>query len=170
MSWDDTDTEVVVHSCDLAYAPEWGSMTYCYACDYSPYHTMVQSIEVNLVRTHNKPSYRDRFLICTFDEWIYSRCWGTRPLSVAVSKLAVPRLQVTVPWVSTHSFPQKTLWLPNRDPGRQHFWKARSIGVFDRTPFFLVTHALDRLSLACAKAWGLQASDPAFPMMIEEQM
>lgn len=89
---------------------------------------------------------------------------GNKALSVAVSKLTVPRSQVS-------------LYL---EYSRTHFGSQIGIRVANisgrlnrrlRTPFFfvlfcfsvafLVTQSLDRLSLACAKAWGL-ATSPCF--------
>jgi hypothetical protein len=104
-----------------------------------------------------------RFLMCTFDGWQLG-AGNTWPWVWQCRNSLCPSIAgLTVPWVLPN-----TLWLPNWDPGRQHFWKAQSSSSYTFFLFcycfsvaFLVTQSLDRLSLACAKAWGL-ATSPCF--------
>ena len=100
--------------------------------------------------------------MCTCDGWQLDV--GKQGLECGSVETHCPSIAgLTVPWVLPN-----TLWLPNWDPGRQHFWKAQSSSsytfcfvLFCFSVAFLVTQSLDRLSLACAKAWGL-ATSPCF--------
>ena len=125
----------------------------------SKYPKTVPSIEVDLVRINDKPTGRDQIFNVHL-WWVAARCWETRPwVWQCRNSLSLDRRSHC-----TLSTPEHTL-APKLGSGSPTFLEG-SIVVFVHLLFcfsvaFLVTQSLDRLSLACAKAWGL-ATSPCF--------